>query len=577
LGRSIPVRDGIHLQATLYLPAQHSAPTPVVCALTPYVADHCHRHGMYFAAHGLPFLAVNVCGRGGSEGEFRPLVQEAKHGHDVVEWLARQSFCNGRVGMWGGSYLGYAQWATAKERPMHLATIVPMAAPFAGIDFPMRNNILSPFLVQWLALTSGPASQAELFSDKTLWSAHFREWHESGRAFRELDALFGKPSSIFQEWLNHPEMDEYWAAQNPSAEQYARLEIPILTITGSYDDDQPGALEHYRRYMRTASPAARARHYLIIGPWDHRGSAGTPSAEFGGLKVGAEALLDMQRLHRDWYAWTMEDGAKPAFLKKPVAYYVTGLEQWRYADTLEAITATHRPFFLDSAGSAGDLFSSGSLRATPGTGAPDTYIYDPRARGAPEIAAEALADGHSLVDQSVALALSGKQLVYHSPPFDDDVEVSGFLRLTAWLAIDCPDTDFFVSVHEIDLHGRAVRLSTDALRARYREGLERAKLVQTHAPLRYDFDRFAFVARQIRRGHRLRLVIAPIGRLIEATFVQKNYNSGGVVAEETAERGRAVTVRLFHDDEHPSALYLPLSTAHGAPTCSQGDAHARSL
>jgi uncharacterized protein len=115
-----------------------------------------------------------------------------------------------------------------------------------------------------------------------------------------------------------------------------------------------------------------------------------------------------------------------------------------------------------------------------------------------------------------------------------------------------------VSVHEIDLNGDSVRLSTDAMRARYREGLRTPKLILTAEPLRYDFERFTFMSRLVKRGHRLRLVIAPIGRLIETTFAEKNYNAGGVVAEETAANGRAVTVRLYHDTDHPSGLRVPL-------------------
>jgi predicted acyl esterase len=113
-------------------------------------------------------------------------------------------------------------------------------------------------------------------------------------------------------------------------------------------------------------------------------------------------------------------------------------------------------------------------------------------------------------------------------------------------------------VHEIDPNGGSIRLSTDALRARYRESLRVAKPVMTGAPLHYEFERFTFVSRRIRSGHRLRLIIAPYGRLIESTFVQKNFNGGGVVAQETAAHGRRVTVRLFHDEQRPSALYVPV-------------------
>ena len=148
--------------------------------------------------------------------------------------------------------------------------------------------------------------------------------------------------------------------------------------------------------------------------------------------------------------------------------------------------------------------------------------------------------------------------MYHSAPFERDTEVSGFFRLVAWISIDCPDTDFYVSVHEIGRDGGSVRLSTDAMRARYREGLRKPKSIQTGEPLCYEFNRFTFVSREIKRGHRLRLIIAPVGRLIEANFTQKNYNGGGVVANESVHEARAVTVRLCHDDARPSALHVPI-------------------
>ena len=109
--------------------------------------------------------------------------------------------------------------------------------------------------------------------------------------------------------------------------------------------------------------------------------------------------------------------------------------------------------------------------------------------------------------------------------------------------------------------GGSIRLSTDGIRARYREGLRTPKLIRTKEPLQYDFERFTFVSRQVKKGHRLRLVIAPMGRLIETTFSEKNYNTGGVIAEESAETAMPVTVRLFHEEAYPSALYIPLGQA----------------
>jgi uncharacterized protein len=242
---------------------------------------------------------------------------------------------------------------------------------------------------------------------------------------------------------------------------------------------------------------------------------------------------------------------------------VMGAERWRYADTLESVTARHVSYFLDSTTNAIDVFTSGSLRAVPGKGHPDTYTYDPRDTDGPEVDAEVRTHGGSLIDQSVTLALRGRQLVYHSAPFGKDAELSGFFKFSAWIAIDCPDTDLYVSVHEIALDGSSIRLSTDAIRARYRKGLRRATLTRTREPLRYDFERFTFVSRLIKQSHRLRLIVAPVGRLIETTFSEKNFNGGGVVAEESEADARPVTVRLFHDEAHPSALHIPWGRPEG--------------
>jgi uncharacterized protein len=550
-GVKIPLRDGVKLNATVYTPRDQKAPAPCVFTLTPYIGQSYHDRGMYFATHGYPFLTVDVRGRGNSEGQFRPLIQEARDGHDVVEWLAQQPYCNGKVTMWGGSYAGYDQWVTAKEFPPHLATIVPVASPFAGVDFPMRGNIPAPYDLQWLTFTSGNTSQDRIFGDELFWDAKGREWFEGGSPFRQFDTLVGNPSATFQEWLAHPAVDSYWDSYNPTAEQYAKLSIPILTITGHYDGDQPGAMEHYRRYMKNTDAAGRARHYLIIGPWDHAGTR-TPEAHVGGLTFGSASLVDLPKLHRDWYAWTMQGGPKPEFLQKHVAYYVMESEKWRYADTLEGVTAQSRAYHLDSVANATDVLASGSLDAARGKGKPDRYVYDPR--DVSIAAVEANIEPGSLTDQHWVHAMRGKQLVYHTAPFDRDTEITGYFKLSAWLAIDRPDTDFSVNIYEIRPDGSSILLTNDVQRARYRESLRTPRLITTREPLRYDFNGFMFTSRLLRHGSRLRLVIGPVNSM----FSQKNYNSGGEVSDESMRDAKTVTVQLYHDAAHPSALYVPI-------------------
>jgi uncharacterized protein len=551
---AIAARDGVCLRANLYMPVTCTEPSAVICTMTPYTAQTYHPQALHYASHGYPFLVVDVRGRGGSEGQFHP-INEAQDAYDIVEWVARQPFCNGKVAMWGGSYTGYCQWTTAKEHPPHLVTIVPVASSCYGVDFPMRNNIFAPYTMQWLMFVRARTLQDKIFLDKPFWQQLYRRWFESGRPFKEFDAVCGDPSSLFQEWLAHPHRDEYWDRYSPAAADYAKLTLPILTITGAYDGDQVGALHYYRGHMKNAPPQAQAGHYLVIGPWDHAG-CGTPAAEFGGLKFGSASLVDMRKLLREWYAWTLRDGPRPGFLQKNVAYYVAGSEKWRYADTLEQVTARFEPLYLHSDGNADDVFASGSLDPEPPSDSgPDQYVYDPC--DVSLAALESTLDPHLMTDQQMTYAVAGRRLIYHTAPFKTSVEISGFFKLQVWLAIDQLDTDFHAAVYEIAHDGGSIRLATDWMRARYRKSLRHATLIDTREPQRFDFEHFTFISRRIAAGSRLRLVIgAP-----HSIHFEKNYNNGGAVTEESAADARIVTVRLFHDPSRPSALYVP----HGQP------------
>jgi uncharacterized protein len=551
-GVPVTLRDGVTLQATLYLPGGLASAVPALCTLTPYVAQTHHEQGVYFARHGYPFLVVDVRGRGNSDGDFRPNLQEVDDSYDVVEWLQRQRYCNGKVAMWGGSYMGYAQWAAVKQQPPHLATIVPVAAPCIGTDFPIRRNVSAPYVMQWLTLVAGRALQDRLFADQSFWVERFRQWFERGVPFAELDTFLGTPSASFQEWVAHPYQDDYWDGYNPTAGEYARVSIPVLTITGAYDADQLGALAHYRAHVKHCSEAARARHYLVIGPWDHAGTR-APKADFLGVKAGPASLVDLPRLHLEWYAWTMRGGQKPQFLQKNVAYYVMGAEEWRYADTLDAVTARMQTLYLHSSCNPTDVLRSGLLsEAMPRSAQPDEYVYDPRDISLAEL--ESQVDPENRADQRMIYAAGGRHLVYHSEPFALDTEITGFFKLSLWLSIDQADTDFRALVYEVAIDGSALQLSSDWLRARHRQNFRAERLIDTQAPLRYDFEHFTFISRRICKGYRLRLVIGPINSL----YSQKNYNSGGVVSRESMRDARAVTVRLLHDATHPSALYVPL-------------------
>lgn len=551
-GVKIPVRDGVRLNATVYRPRGAVRPLPVVFTFTPYNSDTYHDRAMYFARHGYVFALVDVRGRGNSEGAFEPFVNEGRDGHDVVEWFAKQPWCDGKVAMWGGSYAGFDQWATLKEAPPHLATIVPAAAAYPALDFPFYENIFGSYDVQWLTFTSGVTPNDRLFGERSFWRDRFREMYFKHLRFAALDSLVGNATTVFQRWIAHPTPDAYWDAMVPTPEQYARMTVPILTITGHYDGDQRGALAYYRNHMRYGTPEARAQHFLIIGPWDHAGTR-TPRREVGGLRFGEASMLDLNDLHRQWYDWTMKGGPKPRFLERRVAYYVPGAEVWKYADSLDGIATEQRKLYLFSTGGAGDVFHSGVLRAEPPTRSePDRWVYDPLDTRPGELGEPS--DDRSLLDQRAALNLFGAGVVYHTAPFPEATEVTGTLRLVLWLAMDVPDTDLGASVYEILPDGTSIFLTDAALRARYRESLRHERPVPRGEIVRYELRSFQLFSRQIAKGSRLRLVIASLNGI----DLEKNYNSGGVVAQETGASARTAHIALYHDPAHPSFLELPV-------------------
>jgi putative CocE/NonD family hydrolase len=518
-GVKIPMRDGVRLNATVYRPTDAAEPTPVVFTMTPYISDSYHDRAMYFSQHGYAFVLVDVRGRGSSEGSFEPFANDPRDGYDVVEWLAQQPWSDGQVTMWGGSYAGYNQC-----------------------------------VMQWLTFTSGVTGQGNLFGERSFWIDKFTQLYEKHLPFNVLDSVVGNMTTVFQKWLEHPTPDAYWDSMAPTVEQYRNIDVPILTITGHYDGDQLGAMEYYRRHMRYGNERAVADHYLIIGPWDHAGTR-TPRREVGGLTFGEASVLDLNDLHRQWYDWTMKDGPSPEFLEQRVAYYVVGpgAEHWKYARNLEEISDETMTMYLWSLGDAADPFASGRLVSfVPQGTSHDAYTNNPFDAG--RAALEQEPSREYLTDQTQVLSLDGDGLIYHSAPFTEATEISGFVELSLWMAIDVPDTDFLVTLYEILQDGTSVQLTSDMQRARYRESLRQERLVTPGQINEYTFDSFQFFSRMIAEGSRVRLVVTSPNSI----NLQKNYNAGGVVAEESGRHAKTATVAVYHDREHPSQLRLPI-------------------
>jgi uncharacterized protein len=552
LGVEIPLQSGIVLRGRLYKPKHNTKPLPVLLAPTVYAADGAHEWGCHFAQNDYIFIAFEVTGRGNSGGTFELWSNNGKEGYEVVAWAAQQPWSNGQVGMWGASYNGLYQWATLKEHPVALATIIPISPVCPGVDFPAPKNIMYNYAIHWLAFIDGKTTNVNLLNDENFFDTIYYDFLYTKRPYRELDQACRISSPLFNILVQQPSA-AVWHSLLPEREHYEAITIPILTTVGQYDGDQLGGLHYYGMHMRYGIKEWTEHHYLIIGPWDHAGTR-TPSTNVGGLKVDEVSSIDMNQLHIQWYNWILRNRERPAFLQDRVAYYVTGAEEWRYANTLDSIPITYQRLYPSSPLSVThDIFHSGDLPPELPTGEHQTtYSYDTRDLRAAELGG--LRVESWVVDQSHVVNIAGNGLIFHSTPFTDVTEIIGFPRFVAWFSLNVSDVDFQVTVYEICPDGTSILLSQDLMRARYRHSLMEETLVIPGTIEQYEFSSFRFVARRLAKGSRLRLVIcAP-----DILFWQRNYSGGGVVEDETAEDGRLVCVTLHQDVDHQSFLALPI-------------------
>jgi putative CocE/NonD family hydrolase len=305
----------------------------------------------------------------------------------------------------------------------------------------------------------------------------------------------------------------------------------------------------------------RAKHFLIIGPWDHAGTR-TPTDEVAGVKFGLGAILDLNDLHRQWYDWTMKSRSKPAFLKNQVAYYLlapgnSGANgEWKYADNFQTLVANPKTFYLDSKnGDANGVFRSGALSEKQSNSGADAFLYNPMdiQRGE-NVEGTDPKEKTAAIDQTFALSIGKDGLVYHTDPLPNETPLIGCPALTLWVSVDTPDVDLSADLYEIQPDGTSIALWSDLCRLRYRDSLRDAELVSPGEVVRCDFTPGLFVARRLMKGSRLRLVVSAVNSILW----QKNYCSGGVVAEETAKDARTCHVQVYHDAGHASAIQLPL-------------------
>jgi putative CocE/NonD family hydrolase len=457
--------------------------------------------------------------------------------------------------MEGGSYCGMTQWQALSKRPRGLIGITPSCAVHPGYDFPSPGGMALPYIVLWLSLISGRCADFEIFKSDAYWEGCYGEVFARHLAFSSLHRFADRQTAVFDEWLRHPTYDEYWQALNPTSEEYGRMNASVLTITGYFDNDQPGALKYYRDHHRYASAEAAARHHLLIGPFSHAGSR-YPEKQHGGKIFADNAVLDLDQVIIGWYRYLFGEGLKPPQLQQRVAFYVLGADEWRFADSLERISSENLHFYLHAQNdSARDLSRSGTLSSKPQ--APVTiagFEYDPLD----------LSDSDAYLDKHIESAtdylvsarpcFTARKLVYHTSPLKDYVTIAGHLELSLFVALNVPDTDLQATVFEVGPDESVFRLGNARLRVRYRLGADPAVLAQPGEINELVFSGFLWIAKQIPAGNRLRLLIQPINNM----HSQKNYNSAEPVVDQNLSSARVANISVYHGGNYASVLRVPV-------------------
>ncbi len=558
---TMKTRDGVVLRADLYRPAAEGK-YPTLLQRTPYNKDGAVSFALRAVARGFMVVVQDVRGRYASDGDWYPFKYEQKDGYDTIEWVAGLPGSSGKVGMWGGSYVGATQMLAAITHPPHLAGICPVVT---ASNYHENWTYQGGAFEQWFdeSWTSGLAqdtldrkmrrmTRAE-DGDKVLPLTEYPVFQGkfdmgSADATREL-------APYFADWAKHTEYDDYWK-QWAIAEHYADIQVPALTVAAWYDIFQGGSLKNFQGLRDHAgNDEARKEQRLLVTIGGHAG---------GGRKIGAvdfgsaAAEYDELGLTLDWYDYLFQGKKNQFATDNRVEIFVMGKNQWRWEKNWPLERAKETKYYLHSAGKANSAQGDGKLNGDEAKGeAADTFVYDP-ADPVPTIGGPLCCGpvGGKLGPQDQSEAEKRKDvLVYSTAPLDKDVEVTGQVKLILYAKSSAVDTDFTGKLVDVGPDGFARDVAEGILRARYREStLGAAKLLKPGEVERYEIDLWS-TSNVFLKGHTIRLEVS------SSNFPRfdRNLNTG-ISAAASAKMVRA-TNSVLHDDAHASVLVLPVVPA----------------
>jgi putative CocE/NonD family hydrolase len=544
---AVPMRDGVTLRADIYRPAVDGK-FPVLLERTPYNKYSNIDSGLRGAARGYVVVLEDVRGRGASEGDWYPFKFEPADGYDSVEWCARLPYSDGKVGMFGGSYVGATQMLAAIAAPPHLVGIAPNVT---ASDYHEHWAYQGGAFMQLLAQAWSSALSVDVLtrrSGATAAPAHW-DYRRPPAAYPVIAAPdAGGVADYYFDWILHPTRDDYWK-QWSIAGHYGLVTVPAVHVAAWYDLFQDGSIRNYMGLKRgAATQEARRGQRLIIVPGGHAGYG----PKIGDVDFGPASGFGVEGYGLRWYDHLMKGIDNGIDREKPVRIFVMGRNAWRDEDDWPLARARAVRFYLHSAGAANSASGDGALSTeAPGAEPADSYVCDPEdpvpTRGGPVLGDTGNYPPGPLDQRPVEARRD--VLVYSTAPFGSDTEVTGPVSLELFASSSAVDTDFTGKLVDVAPDGTAINLTEGILRARYRDSMERAALMNPGETYRIVVD-LCSTSNVFMAGHRLRLEVA------SANFPRFDRNPNTGASPEAGGPYLKATNAVHHDAGHPSALVV---------------------
>ncbi len=550
-------RDGVVLRADVYHPSD-GGQYPVLLCRTPYnkLTPRYVSDARAMATRGYTVVVQDHRGRYASDGEFKWMFRDHTETHDVddgydtVEWAAQLPWSDGRVGTWGHSNASWAIWLLFSSQPPSLA---------AGLASGMCQDLLDLNFgifetgrrLQWTYMMAADARRRTGGTDgPTTPEEANRRWDQVERGKYVWWMPLGDiPGAVFST-LND-QLQAYHRAQNLEfmrfGEFHSKVNVPTLQITGWWDR-LIGTVDNFHGLTTSGPEDLQDQHRLIIGPWGHDPT--DFSRKIGPVDYGPDADRSYHSMITRWYDHQFKGLDNGIESEDPVQLFVLGENRWRGEKEWPLARTQYTEFYLHSNEGANTVNGDGVLtESAPAAAeaASDEYDYDPRDPVMSLMRADAQA---APVDQSPH---DHRQdiLFYETPALQEELELTGPVRLRIWASTDAPDTDWAARLAIVFEDGLAMNLTYGIMRAQYRGGYENPKLLEPGEAYEYDI-KLNPIGVLLKPGQKLRLYVTSS----DFPNFDRNHNTGEPYWEDSDLRVAHQTV--FHSPDRPSHLLLPV-------------------